>query len=371
MSKIVLLGPAYPLRGGIANFNEALCTTLLGMGHDCEIVSFTLQYPGFLFPGTTQFAKGDPAPAGLKITPLLNSINPLSWYKTAQYIASLRPEIVIIRYWLPFMAPSLGFTARRIRKMCPGVTIKAICDNVIPHENRLGDQSLTRYFTGSCDSFVVMSKSVLQDLQTFTSKPATLLFHPIYNIFGEPVDKTEARKRLGLDLNSRYVLFFGFIRKYKGLDLLLQAFAQVTDPGIKLLVAGEFYEDARPYQELIDKLGIRDRLVLKTEYIPKEEVRYWFGAADLVAQPYRDATQSGVTQIAYHFEKPMVVTDVGGLPEIVPNGKAGYVVKPEPAPIAHAISDFFTTGAEAKLLPGVREMKRKFSWEEFAEKALM
>jgi glycosyltransferase involved in cell wall biosynthesis len=367
VSKIILLGPAYPLRGGIANFNEALCSTLVRMGHGCSIVSFTLQYPGFLFPGTTQLAAGDPPPEGVQVLSMLNSVNPLTWYKTAKHIAAQKPDLLIIRYWLPFMAPCLGFTARRVKKLLPGVTIKAICDNVVPHEHRPGDRMLTKYFTGACDSFVVMSKSVMDDLRTFTSKPAVMKFHPVYDIFGQPVPKAEARKQLGLEPEGRYVLFFGFIRKYKGLDLLLEAMAALKQPDVKLLVAGEFYEDAKPYQELIDKLGIRDRLVLKTEYIPKEDVRYWFSAADLVAQPYRDATQSGVTQIAYHFEKPMVVTDVGGLPEIVPDGKAGYVVAPEPGSIAKAIAGFYENNAGEKLLPGVKEMKKRFSWEEFAE----
>jgi glycosyltransferase involved in cell wall biosynthesis len=369
-SKIIIIGPAYPLRGGIANFNEAMCRALIEAGHEVEIVSFTLQYPGFLFPGKTQKAEGDQHPRGIKVTSLINSVNPLSWFKAASYISKQNPDKVIIRYWLPFMGPCLGTIARLIKRKNKKTEIIGLCDNVIPHESRPGDFAFTKYFTGGCDSFVVMSQSVLEDLRKFDQvKPVKLKPHPVYDIFGEPVSKFEARKTLQLKQDARYVLFFGFIRKYKGLDLLLRAFAdeRVRRAGVKLIVAGEFYEDKKPYLDLIDSLGLKDAVLLHDHYIPKEAVRHYFCAADLIAQPYRDATQSGVTQIAYHFSKPMLVTNVGGLPEIVPHGEAGFVTDTTPESIASAIAAFYEKYLEESLTAGVKRKAKDFSWEEFVK----
>ncbi len=370
MSRIIIIGPAYPLRGGIANFNEALCRALNSDGDNCSITSFSLQYPGFLFPGTTQFAGDDPAPVDLSIATSINSINPLSWIKAASAIAREKPDLVVIRYWLPFMAPCLGTMSRLIRKKLKNVRIVAIADNVIPHESRPGDKILTRYFVKSCHAFLVMSNSVLNDLRLFdTVKPAVMHPHPVYNIFGPPIAKKLARKSLGLDENEKIVLFFGFIRRYKGLDLLINAFAdkRIRESGVKLLIAGEFYEDKVSYITRMDELGLRDTIMLHDFYIPREQVAVYFCAADLVAQPYRDATQSGVTQIAYHFEKPMLVTDVGGLPEIVPHLKAGYVTGVSANAIADAIFDFYSNKRETALIEGVREKAGDFTWESFVK----
>lgn len=369
-SKIIIIGPAYPLRGGIANFNEAMCRALTEAGHDCEIVSFTLQYPGFLFPGKTQMAEGDSHPGGIKVTSLISSVNPLSWFSAANYIVKQNPDKVIIRYWLPFMGPCLGTIARLIKRKSKNTEIVGLCDNVIPHEKRPGDFAFTKYFVGGCDSFVVMSQSVLEDLRKFDhSKPVKLKPHPVYDIFGEPVSKQDARRMLQLDQEAKYVLFFGFIRKYKGLDLLLRAFAdeRVRRAGAKLIVAGEFYEDKKPYLDLIDSLGLKDVVLLHDHYIPKEAVKHYFCASDLVAQPYRDATQSGVTQIAYHFSKPMLVTNVGGLPEIVPHGEAGFVTDTTPERIAAAIAEFYEKNLEVTLTAGVKRKAKDFSWEEFVK----
>lgn len=373
MPEIIIVGPAYPLRGGIANFNEALCRTLNRQGRTCNIVSFTMQYPGFLFPGTTQMASGDPAPEGIEISTRINSLNPISWWNTASYIRKQKPKIVIIRYWLPFMAPCLGTIARLVKKGNSGIKVIAIADNIIPHERRIGDEALTQYFVNGCDSFVVMSKSVMNDLNEFDStKPVVLQPHPVYDIFGDGVNKNTARKNLGLPEDGRLVLFFGFIRQYKGLDLLIRAFAdeRVKNQHIKLLVAGEFYDDKQPYLDLISELGLNDSVILHDHYIPKENVKNYFSAADLVVQPYRDATQSGVTQIAYHFGKPMVVTNVGGLPEIVPDGRAGYVTEIDPVQIASAITDFYQNNRSAQLEAGVKEMAKQFTWEEFTRRVV-
>lgn len=366
--KIIIVGPAYPLRGGIANFNEALCRTFLELGYDSEIVSFSMQYPGWLFPGKTQLAEGDPPPDGLSISPLINSVNPFSWKKTANYIVSREPDLLVIRYWMPFMAPCLGTISRWVKNKRNQTKIVAVADNIVPHEKRPGDSMLTKYFVNGCDEFVVMSKSVLQDLKLIDfTKPAKLLPHPVYDIFGKSVSRETARAKLNLG-NEKLVLFFGFIRHYKGLDLLINAFADehVKKSGAKLIVAGEFYEDKKPYYELVEKLGLKDTVIFHDHYIPRDEVKNYFCASDLVVQPYRDATQSGVTQIAYHFVRPMVVTDVGGLSEIVPDGKAGYVVDPDPEKIASAIADFFANNKASALESGVREMAKQFTWEAFA-----
>lgn len=364
----IIIGPAFPLKGGIANFNEALASAFQVAGIESTIVSFSLQYPSLLFPGKTQLAKGDAPPSGISIFPMISSINPFSWFKTARFIAQRKPDFVVIRFWIPFMGPALGTIARLIKKKLPGVPIIAITDNVIPHEKRPFDKPFTSWFINSCDGFVVMSQSVGNDLRQFdTLKPVIMQPHPVYNIFGEPVSREEACSTLQLDPHLKYILFFGLIRKYKGLDLLLEAFAasSAKDPDLRLLVAGEFYEDEEAYRKQIKALGIETRVMIHNRYIPKEEVRHFFGAASLVVQPYRDATQSGVTQIAYHFLKPMIVTDVGGLPEMVPHGKAGFVTPVSAMAIAEAIDEFFEKNYEKEFTEGVRKMAGNYSWEAF------
>lgn len=366
---IIIIGPAYPLRGGIANFNEALAQNLLLEGHQVQIFSFSLQYPSFLFPGTTQFDKNGKAPAGLKITTRINSINPFNWFKTATEIANLKPDLIIVRYWLPFMAPCLATICKQIKKKI-NTQIIAITDNVIPHEKRIGDKTLTKYFVKQCDGFIAMSKSVLNDLEQFTNNThKTYLPHPIYNIFGEIIPKDISLKKLNLNSNDKHLLFFGFIRKYKGLDLLLEAMAdqRIKSLGLKLIVAGEFYEDESYYKNMISKHQLADQVILKTSFIPSEDVKYYFCAADLITQPYKTATQSGVTQIAYHFERPMLVTNVGGLAEIVANNKAGYVTNLNPTSIADAIVNFYEHKRENEFVNFIREEKKRFEWSYFIQ----
>lgn len=368
--KIVLVGPAFPLRGGIADFNEALGKAFNTSGIETVLYSYYYQYPGFLFPGKTQYSEGM-APEGLQIKTTISSVNPLSWFATARRIISEKPDFVIVRYWLPFMGPSLGTICRRLRKK--GIRVIAITDNVIPHEHRTGDRLLTGYFVKSCDGFVAMSKSVLDDLSSFTdSTKKIFLPHPIYNIFGEGVSKQTARKDLGIPEAEKWILFFGFIRPYKGLDLLLQALAdkRLADRNVHLLVAGEFYEEEKKYHALIQQLGLADRIILHTSFIPKEKVKSYFCAADLVVQPYRSATQSGITQIAYHFGRPMLVTDVGGLGEIVPNGRVGYVTEVSPVSIADAITDFYEKSREQEFSAHVQVEKERFSWSSFTKGVL-
>lgn len=360
--RIAIIGPAHPLRGGLATFNQRLARQFINEGHHCELISFSLQYPSLLFPGKTQISD-DAAPTDLIIHTIINSINPINWLKIGSSIRKKKYDIIIVRYWLPFMGPALGTILRGVKK---NNYTKVICiaDNIIPHEHRPGDKSFTRYFLKTPDAFITMSDKVLHDLRQFEQhKKAQLVQHPLYDAFGEKIDKAEARKHLGLEKDEKIILFFGFIRKYKGLDLLLRAMAEhvIVTEKITLLIAGEFYEDEKPYLELIDQLNIRDRIILKNIFIPDSEVKYYLCAADAVIQPYRNATQSGVTPLAYHFEKPMVVTNVGGLPSLVPHQKAGLVCEPEPASIAAAVVQFYELG-EDYFIPHLRTEKLKYSW---------
>lgn len=362
-STIVIIGPAHPLRGGLASFNERLARQFQHSGHRVFIYTFSLQYPGFLFPGTTQFSS-EPAPADLHIRVVINSVNPLNWLSIGKEIKKLKPAIIVVRYWLPFMGPCLGTILRQVKK---NLFTKVVCiaDNIIPHEKRIGDHAFTKYFIKPVDAFVTMSKKVMADLRLFDAqKPAVFVSHPLYDNFGEPVTKTTARTFLSLPQAEKLILFFGFIRQYKGLDLLLEAMAdpRIKASGIKLVVAGEFYEDSQPYMEQIKKLGIADTVILRTEFIPDSQVRYYLCATDLVVQPYKNATQSGVTPLAYHFEKPMIVTRVGALPDMVPHEKAGLVAEPTAASLADAILHFYTLG-ESYFIPNIREEKKKYTWD--------
>ncbi|MCW3073648.1 MAG: glycosyl transferase family 1 [Flaviaesturariibacter sp.] len=360
--RILIIGPAHPLRGGLATFNQRLAKEFLNEGHQCEILSFSLQYPSILFPGKTQFSD-EPAPKNLIIRSLINSINPLNWLQVGQKLKAERWDIIVVRFWIPFIGGSLG-TILRSAKGNRHTKVICIADNVIPHEKRKGDKLLTRFFLKSCDAFITMSDKVLADLRQFEkTKPAQLVQHPLYDTFGERLSKGEARKHLGIPQEDKIVLFFGFIRKYKGLDLLIQAMAdsRIKSQNIKLLIAGEFYEEEKPYLEAIQELGLEDRIILHTHFIPDSEVKYYLCSGDCIAQTYRNATQSGVTPLAYHFERPMIVTNVGGLPDLVPDKKSGLVCEPNPESIAGAILDFFQLG-EDFFIPHLREEKQKYSW---------
>lgn len=361
---ITIIGSAHPLRGGgIATFNERMAEVLQQQGHRVVIYSFSLQYPSFLFPGKSQFTD-EPAPKGLEIRSLINSINPLNWISVGNRIKQEKPDLIIVRYWLPFMGPCFGTILRRVRKN-KHTKIVAITDNVIPHEHRPGDMAFTKYFLKSADAFLAMSRDVLKDLRQFTHKPAVFSPHPVYDNYGDAVSKEDACKKLGLNPDEKYILFFGFIRKYKGLDILLDAIKdeRIKQAGIKLIVAGEFYGDSDAYMQQIEANGIADNVHLFTSFIPNDEIKYYFSAADLVVQPYRTATQSGITQVAYHFEKPMVVTNVGGLAEVVPDGKVGFIAEPDSTSIANAVVKFYETGSLPDLQQNIATEKQKYSWD--------
>lgn len=365
--KITILGPSWPYRGGIADFSDRLAKEYKSQGCEVEMVTFTLQYPKFLFPGKTQY-NDKPAPAGWPTRRMMNSINPLSWLRTGLYLRRRKADIIISAFWLPFMAPCMGTILRLAKRK--GTRRIALLHNLIPHEHRIGDKMFARYYIKSNDAFVTLSKSVLEDINSFdTKKPRGFCPHPLYDHYGALTTKEEARQLLGLDADGRYALFFGFIRGYKGLDLLLDAMAdeRLREMDVKLLVAGEFYDDPKPYMEQIARLGIGDRVTLRSDFIADDEVGRYFCACDIVTQPYKSATQSGVTQIAFHFEKPMLVTDVGGLAEIVHHGEMGYVVKPAAQEIADALVDYYANRHETAFADAVREEKKRYGWDKLVE----
>ena len=360
---VKIIGPAYPFRGGLASYNERLAQEFQAQGYDVSMETFTVQYPGFLFPGKSQYVNG-PAPNDLKIKRTVNSVNPFNWIKVGRRIQKEKPDLLMVRYWLPFMGPCLGTISRMVRK---NKHSKVIClaDNIIPHEQRPGDQLLTRYFMRSIDGMVAMSKSVLSDIDLFTPQlPRELCPHPLFDNFGERLDQSKAKELLQLESETSYLLFFGFIRDYKGLDILLKALAdeRLKTMPIKLIVAGEFYTKPEPYLKMLADLDLNDRVSLHVNFIPNEKVNQYFSAADLIVQPYKSATQSGVTQIGYHFEKSMLVTNVGGLSEIIPDQKIGYVVEPNEKAIANAIFDFYQNKRQNEFERNLVEEKKKFSW---------
>ena len=361
--KVIIIGSAWPLRaGGLATFNERLAKQFMEEGFDTSIYTFSLQYPSFLFPGSTQLSN-EPAPAHLKIKACINSINPFNWLKVGNELREIKPDYIVVRFWMPFFGPCLGTILKLVNRN-KFTQIICIADNVIPHEKRMGDTLLTKYFFSSIHRFVTMSEKVNQDLKTFTQKPSINIVHPIYDNFGDIISKEEARKHLALPVNEKIILFFGFIRKYKGLDLLLEAMnnANIREANIKLLIAGEFYDNKEEYELIIAKYNLANSLYLRTQFIDNSEVKYYLSASDFVIQPYKNATQSGVTPLAYHFEKPMLVTSVGGLANLVPHMKVGIVTEPNADSIAAGIMKLYELG-ETHFLKHLCEEKKKFSWE--------
>ncbi len=368
--KIFIIGPAFPLRGGPAQFNENLCLELNKEGHDAQIISYKLQYPNFLFPGSSQFEKSGSAPLGIKIHTILNTINPFNWLMVARFIRKQKPDFILFRYWLPFFGPCLGTIGKLVKSH---TKVLALTDNIIPHEKRIGDHVFTKYFVKNCDGFIAMSKVVLNDLSIFTQNLNKAYSpHPMYENYGDAISIDLARKKLNLNPHDKIILFFGLIRHYKGLDILLEALAapEIKNQGVKLLIAGEFYDDKNFYLQLIKKLKLQDCVIVHDKFIPNDEVRDYFCASNLVAQTYRNATNSGVTMVGYFYEKPMLVTNVGGLSEIVPNEVCGYVVENNCALISEKVVDFFANDREKEFVKNVKIEKKKYEWIEFINSLL-
>jgi glycosyltransferase involved in cell wall biosynthesis len=369
VDRLIIMGPAWPLRGNLAAFDEKLAHDFMQASIQTKIYTFSLQYPDFLFPGTTQYSS-DTAPKVLSIEVAMNSINPFNWIKVGLKIKKERPDLIIVRYWIPFLAPCLG-TILSIAKSNKHTKVIAIVDNMIPHEKRIGDRLLTKYFVRAVDGFLTMSKKVQDDVRLFTHKPSCIAPHPIYDHFGEAIPTTEARNLLHLQDTDKVILFFGFVRAYKGLDLLIEAMSNpaIQAAGIKLIIAGEFYESPTPYLDQIKALGLSDTISVYNEYIGERDVKLYVSAADFIIQPYRNATQSGVTPMAYHFLKPMLVTNVGGLADTVPHDKVGLVVEPNPSDIAKGIIQLYKRGT-AHFMPHLITEKKKYSWEQMRQSFL-
>ncbi len=363
---IVIVGPAYPLRGGLATYNERLAREFQSDAR-VTLLTFSLQYPSFLFPGESQYSS-DPAPTDLTVDVALNSVNPFNWIRVGLKYRKLKPDLIIFRYWMPFFGPCFGVFGR-LAKGSKRTRLLAITDNIIPHEPRFFDSTFSRFFLGTLDGAVTMSRKVLEDLQqkfpqTRAAQNSQYHPHPLYDNFGKKMTREEAAERLGLDANRRYILFFGFIRKYKGLDWLIEAFLMVAEQlkDVDLLIAGEFYEDSEPYLNLLKDSEYRNRVHLHTHFIPNSGVADYFSVADLVAQPYKSATQSGVSQIAYHFEVPMLITNVGGLAELVPHGEAGWVSEANVESLAFGLFSVFEEGYLQGIQEKLPELKKQFSW---------
>lgn len=361
--KIIILGTAWPYRGGLATFNERLARQFMSEGHEVEVWTFTLQYPSFLFPGKTQYTN-EPAPRDLVIRRELNSCNPFNWIRVGRAVRKAAPDLLICCYWMSFFAPSYGLVSKMAHRNGKTKCV-ALVHNMIPHEPSILDKLFAPYFVKRQNGFVALSESVVKDIEAISHQHSAVSSpHPIYDHYGERMTKEEACNALGLDGKKDYMLFFGLVRAYKGLDLLLDAFGKVKDslPNLQLIIAGEFYEDEDKYRTQIANLGLTERVIIRNEFVPDGDLRKYFGAADLIVQPYKTATQSGVTQVAFHFEKPMLVTNVGGLGEIVHDHKMGYACAPNAEDIAEDLMDYYQNKRQEAYTAYLQKEKTKYAW---------
>lgn len=373
MYKVIIIGPAYPLRGGLATFNERLAKAFTDANMQTLIYTFSLQYPSFLFPGKTQYSDAPP-PANTNIKVCINSINPFNWLRIGYRLKKENADIIIVRYWLPFMGPCLG-TLLRLAKKNKKSKIVCIADNIIPHEKRLGDHWFTKYFLASIDAAITMSETVMHDLKKFKPVlPALKVAHPLYDNFGEKVPMSIAKSKLNLEEDTTIFLFFGFIRKYKGLQLLLESINLLKQQHffeknkIQFLIAGEFYESPDAYLNYIEENKLQAHLIMHNDFVSDQKVKYYFGAAHCIIQPYMHATQSGVTPLAYHFEKPMIVTNVGALPDMVPPG-VGIVCNANANSVTQAIATFVNNKKE-EYTNNIQKEKKKYSWTQLLDAIL-
>ncbi len=364
--KITILSTAYPLRGGISHFNGLLYKELI-KENEVNVITFSRQYPSVLFPGKSQTEEENEIEK-IPSEQLVDSINPFNWFKIGKRIKINAPDILIFKYWMPFFAPCFG-TISKIVKKNRKTQILVICDNVISHERKPAEITLTKYFFNSADYFVLLSQKVKDDLlQIKPGAKYKVLPHPIYSNFGDPVSKEEAKKKLNL-ADEKLILFFGFIRDYKGLDILLNAMPELKEKiNLKLAVAGEFYTSKEKYLSLISRLNLKDHVYLYTDFIPTSEVKYYFSACDAVVLPYKNATQSGIVQIAMNFKKPVIATNVGGISEVVLDGKTGFIVEKEnPSALADAVFRFYSEKRESEFIMNIEAEAKKYSWEKFAD----
>ena len=362
--KVIFIGPAYPYRGGIAAFNESLATIFQANGWECKIFTFTQQYPNMLFPGKNQLTTEDPRP-NLTIKRGIYSTNPLNWLKISKEIIAEKPGIVITQYWMPFMAPAFGTILRQIKKGLPSVKTITVVHNFKPHESRIGDKQLNKYIANRTDLLVALSDSVYSEIkESIKNKPTTKLFHPIYTHYGESLSQQMAKEKLGWDADTKYLLFFGLVRAYKGIDILIDALSLISDEyNYKFVIAGEFYQDEEKYRKQISEKGVEDNIIIRNEYIPNEEVPHLFCGSAAIVLPYKTATQSGVIPIALHFERPVIVTRVGSLAPLMEENEIGLVAEPNPESLAKEIETFLS--GKEELAYRFDKVKDQLSWQSF------
>jgi len=363
--QIALISAAPPYRGGISK-QTSILVEKLSQNHSVDVINYSRQYPDFLFPGKTQFL--DDKSENDKSSRMIDSINPLTWFSTGNKLAKNNYDLVIFRFWNPFFAPALGVIAGIIKKKSPKSKLMSLCDNILPHEKTPFADFLTKYLFDRLGGHVVQSSQTEDELQEVVENPVyEKRFHPIYTNFPKKIDKITARKKLGLSAKN-IILYFGIIRDYKGFDILLNAIAELKDSGLDfhLLAGGECYGSDEKYTQLISNLGISNYITWHNKYIPDSEVSNYFSAADVVALPYRTASQSGVTQIAYSYDLPVIVTKVGGLPEIVDEGQSGFAIEPEnPKELANILEKNLKVGTFLEMATYIKKFKQKFSWEYF------
>lgn len=372
--KIALIGPAWPYRGGIAHHTNMLALTLRKRGHTVDLITFKRQYPKFLYPGAFQEETGGEfagVPASeLRSERLIDSMNPDNWRRVGRELRRREYDLYVFRFWIPLFGPVFGTIGRIVGGGKPGGRVLTILDNLYPHETRPGDELFRSYQFRYCNLAITQSSTVSRQFrERFPDIPETMLPHPVYENFGEPMEREVARRRLGLD-DRPTLLFFGFVRRYKGLDLLLEAMPAILErvPDARLLIVGEFFGDPGPYLDIIRRLDLRDAVEVHDKYVPTEEVAPWFCAADALVLPYRSATNSGIVQIGYNFALPSVVTDVGSLSEVVIDGETGFVIPDAaPASIAAAVERALRPGEHDRLAANIREERKKYSWDAFAE----
>ena len=365
MEKIIIVGVAPPYRGGISLHN-ALLYKHLSKNFNVLCYNFIRQYPNFLFPGKTQYEL-DKSAVPIKSNRILDSINPFTWYRTANKILDHKPDLVIFRSWNPFFCIMFGIIAKKIKSRS-SIKCMVICDNIFPHEKSFFDKYLMSFFLNKMDLFIVQSSIVEKELISLVCNPKYLrLFHPIYNVFGELQDQASARKKI--NLNTKYIILYsGLVRSYKGFDILIKSVNYLKDQldDFLVLAIGESYENEKKYRELIKKEGIEDFFIWENRYVPDNEMNQYFSACDVVALPYKSASQSGIIPIAYHFNKPVVVTDVGGLPDMVENNKTGFIIKSNNSKLlANVLAENLKENRFKNMSQNINEFKKQFSWDNF------
>jgi D-inositol-3-phosphate glycosyltransferase len=362
--RIAIIGPAWPFRGGLANFNERLAKEWMARGNHVTIHTFTKQYPDFLFPGTSQFSDSE-APSDLSIERSIHAYNPLQWRFAAATIAARTYDLVLIRFWLPAMGPALGHVAASLVGNS-GTRVVALIDNLYPHEPRPLDRWLTNKFIAHPHGFVTMSNMVASQLQQLVGgKPVCQAPHPMYDDYGAAIEQSQARIKLGIERDAPVLLFFGFIRKYKGLDLLMHALndQRLRDVGLKVVIAGEWYEESSPYKSLAAELNLDDMLIWHDHFISESNIATYFSAADAVVQPYRNATQSGISALSFAYSKPLISTRVGGLAEVIEDGQTGFLCDPEPTSICDAIVRWIHTPDKDAMVNAIGQRRSQMTWE--------